>query len=76
MRWACPAIILYHDLLNFSTEIDKLSSQCFAISADAAEKSIVLRKALLRCSLCRAQTEDLAAVERGYVCPGCVAKIK
>jgi len=42
---------------------------------DITARSVVAREAWAHCSLCRAQSEDLLAVEKGYVCPSCAAKI-
>jgi len=42
---------------------------------DANVKSVVVREASPCCSLCRAESENLAKIEKGYVCRQCAAKI-
>jgi len=44
--------------------------------SDITVKSITIREVSACCSLCRAESEDLKSVEKGYVCPKCLAKIE
>ena len=44
--------------------------------SDPAAKAIAIREAAPCCSLCREATEELAAIERGYICPGCARKVR
>ncbi|MCL2579855.1 MAG: AbrB/MazE/SpoVT family DNA-binding domain-containing protein [Oscillospiraceae bacterium] len=43
---------------------------------DITVKSIIVREVSPCCSLCRAESEDLVAVEKGYICKQCVGKVK
>ena len=54
---------------GFGTKVE------FAIN-DIAAKSIIVRETSPCCSLCRAQSENLTEIEKGYVCPECAAQIK
>jgi len=44
--------------------------------SDITVKSIILREVSACCSLCRAESENLKSVEKGYVCQKCLAKIE
>jgi len=46
------------------------------VMSDISTRSIVIREVLLRCSLCRVESENLRKVESGYICPECTEKIK
>jgi len=41
--------------------------------SDISVKSITIREAFPRCSLCRQEAENLVKIEQGYVCPQCAA---
>ena len=41
--------------------------------SDANE--ILIRQTYPTCSLCRAQAEDLKAIEKGQICPACAKKV-
>jgi len=43
---------------------------------DVAARSIIIREIAPCCSLCRKEFESLEKIEKGYVCPQCVASIK
>jgi len=38
-------------------------------------KSVTIREAFPRCSLCRQEAESLTKVEQGYICPQCAIRI-
>ena len=42
---------------------------------DITVKSIIIRESSPHCSLCRAKSENLLEIEKGYVCPECAAQI-
>jgi len=44
--------------------------------SDITVKTVAIREISPCCSLCRAKAENLRQVEKGYVCPECVAQIK
>jgi len=43
--------------------------------SDLSAKEIAVREISPCCTLCRRESENLVAVERGYVCPLCSARI-
>ena len=43
---------------------------------DVATKSVTICGVSPCCTLCRSESENLLPVGKGYVCPGCAAKIK
>jgi len=45
------------------------------VLSDVATKSIVIRDVIVRCSLCREESQNLQRIENGYICPACTAKI-
>ena len=43
---------------------------------DYTEKNLIIRGFTPTCTLCRAQSENLQEVEKGYICPQCAKKIQ
>ena len=43
---------------------------------DIAVKSIIVREVSPCCSLCRAESDNLEKIEKGYVCAQCSARLK
>jgi len=44
--------------------------------SDITVKSITIREVSACCSLCRAESEGLMIIEKGYICRKCSAKIE
>ena len=44
--------------------------------SDVTIKTITIREVSPCCSLCRAQSESLTKVEKGYICGQCAEKLK
>jgi len=45
------------------------------VTSDTGEDAIMVRQAYPTCSLCRKETENLKAIEKGYICPACAKKV-
>jgi len=46
------------------------------VISDISAKTVTLREVAPCCTLCRSESENLAKIQRGYVCRKCAAKIK
>jgi len=46
------------------------------VISDITVKSIVIREVSPCCSLCRAESENLVQIEKGYVCEQCAEQVK